>query len=268
MRNLLSLLRRNYQIMDTKKFLRRDEASGEDSLGLVYNSLEEMWEIELKSPQIRNKNNWYSLGNEYWSNLEPTLASVLGGSDDIHEPDIKESGYFLDFVLEKYRIPRGRVLDCGAGIGRVTKFLLAERFEVVDLLEQCGKFLDFAKKYVETEKARNFFNVGAQDFISDEKYDVIWVQWVLSQLTDEDLLKFLSKIRESLTENGVIIMKENIQSKGFIVHKDDFSVTRSEKMLKHAFEISGLAVLEEKKQDDWPNDLLNLKLFACIPKKL
>ena len=253
--------------METKRFLSRDEAAGEDSLGFAYDSLEDMWGLELAGPQIRNKENWYCLGNDYWSNLEPTLASVLGGSDDIHEPDIRDSSYFLDRIIAKYQISPIKVLDCGAGIGRVTKFLLINRFEIVDMLEQCTKFIEFAKTFVDSNKVRNYFNVGAQSFNTDEKYDVIWVQWVLSQLTDEDLLQFLEKIKNNLNESGIIIIKENIKGKGFVVHKDDFSVTRSDKILKYAFEKAGLRVIEEHNQENWPDDLLRLKLFACIPIK-
>ena len=35
-------------------------------------------------------------------------------------------------------------------------------------------------------------------------------------------------------------MKENIKKKGFMVHKDDYSVTRNEKILKKFFELAGL----------------------------
>lgn len=257
--------RRYFKKMESKKFLTRDEAQGEDNLGFSYNSLEEMWAVELSSSQIQGKENWYSSGNSYWSNLEPTIASVLGGSDDIHEPDIRESSAFLEEVCGKYNVPRHVALDCGAGIGRVTKFLLLDRFDTIDMLEQCTKFIDFARTFVSSNKVRNYFNVGAQNFESAEKYDVIWVQWVLSQLTDDDLFTFLMKIKESLSPQGILIFKENTKRKGFIVHKDDFSVTRCEKMLKHAFEKSGLKLLEEKLQSDWPNDLLDVKMFACIP---
>jgi protein N-terminal methyltransferase len=268
MRSILSNLSRYFSKMETKRFLGRDEAEGEDSLGYCYSSLEEMWALELSSPEIRSKANWYSLGNTYWSGLEPTLATVLGGSDDIHEPDIKESSEFLDYVLSKYSINTNKVLDCGAGIGRVTKYLLIDRFQVVDMLEQCEKFVEYAKIFVQSPKVRNFINAGAQDLITNEKYDVIWVQWVLSQLTDDDLLEFLKKIQSALNDQGLIIFKENIKSKGFIVHKDDFSVTRCEKVLKHAFQASGLQIIEEKLQENWPEDLIRLKMFACIPSKV
>jgi len=259
------LFRALFKKMESKKFLPRDEAKGEDSLGYTYNSLEEMWELELNGPQIRSKQNWYSLGNQYWSNLDPTIASVLGGSDDIHEPDIQESSSFLDQIMSKFQVRPGKVLDCGAGIGRVTKFLLLDRFQEVEMLEQCEKFVEFSKDFVSNEKVKNRFCLGAQDFNSGAEYDLIWVQWVLSQLTDEDLLVFLGKVKQALKPGGILVFKENIRQKGFIVHKDDFSVTRCEKVLKHAFEKAGLTVVEEKQQVNWPDDLLDLKMFACLP---
>lgn len=259
------LFRALFKKMESKKFLPRDEAQGEDSLGYTYNSLEDMWALELNSPQIRNKDNWYSLGNQYWSNLDPTIANVLGGSDDIHEPDIQESSQFLDSIMSKYQIFPGKVLDCGAGIGRVTKFLLIDRFQEVNMLEQCEKFLEFSKEFVNNDKVKQRFCIGAQNFNVLDEYDVIWVQWVLSQLTDEDLLTFLGKIKLALRPGGILVFKENIRLKGFIVHKDDFSVTRSEKVLKYAFNKAGLTVIEEKQQENWPDDLLDLKMFACRP---
>ena len=41
-----------------------------------------------------------------------------------------------------------RVLDCGAGIGRVSKRLLLPLFSEVDLLEQNPTFLEKAKTYL------------------------------------------------------------------------------------------------------------------------
>lgn len=251
--------------MESKKYLNREEAAGKDSLGFSYNSLEDMWNYELSSPQIRSKENWYKLGNSYWSSLEPSISSVLGGIEYIHEPDIQESRAFLEFLIEKYKVSTTSVLDCGAGIGRVTKFLLVDKFNTVDMLEQSQTFVDFARTFIGSDRVRNFYNVGAQDFEAAEKYDVIWIQWVLSQLTDEDLIAFLNKIKGNLNRGGLIIMKENIKSKGFIVHKDDFSVTRSEKMFKLVFRKCGLRLIEERNQVDWPKDLIRLKMFVCIP---
>lgn len=157
-------------------------------------------------------------------------------------------------------------LDCGAGIGRVTKLLLAPRFANIDLVEQCEKFVNFAREFVGTDKVREFYLCGVQDFaVPTAKYDLIWVQWVLSQLIEEDLVKFLQLTVKGLKLGGLLIVKENIKTKGFIVHKDDFSVTRNEKMLKHYFALTGLRLVHEQLQREWPEDLLKVKMFALVP---
>lgn len=45
-------------------------------------------------------------------------------------------------------------LDCGAGIGRVTKNLLIKYFKHVDLAEQNPKFLEVAKILLENYSAK------------------------------------------------------------------------------------------------------------------
>lgn len=76
------------------------------------------------------------------------------------------------------------------------------------------------------KNVEHFYACGLQEFNFEEKYDCVWIQWVLSHLTDDDAVKFLLKAKEALTENGFIILKEN-DCKGFIVDKEDYSVTRS-----------------------------------------
>lgn len=44
--------------------------------------------------------------------------------------------------------------DCGAGIGRVTKHLLLDRFETVDIVEQSPRLLEEAPAYVGRDKDR------------------------------------------------------------------------------------------------------------------
>ena len=52
--------------------------------------------------------------------------------------------------------------DCGAGIGRVTKYLLLPLFETVDLVEQNPAFLDEAKKYIGSDRVGDYYAVGLQ----------------------------------------------------------------------------------------------------------
>lgn len=53
-------------------------------------------------------------------------------------------------------------LDCGAGIGRITKNLLIKHFKHVDLVEQNSKFLEVAKISLENYSMRigQYYPIG------------------------------------------------------------------------------------------------------------
>ena len=75
-------------------------------------------------------------------------------------------------------------MDCGAGIGRITKRLLLPLFRVVDLVDVTEDFLAKAKTYLgeEGKRVRNYFCCGLQDFSPEPgSYDVIWIQWVIGK---------------------------------------------------------------------------------------
>ena len=73
---------------------------------------------------------------------------MLGGYGKVHYTDIDTSAAFLDEYKDK--IAHGRVLDCGAGMGRVTKHLLLPRFSKVDMIEPSKVQIDKAREYVES----------------------------------------------------------------------------------------------------------------------
>lgn len=81
----------------------------------------------------------------------------------------------------------------------MSRFLLTDAFEKVDLVEQNGNFLQKARSYLGEKcvgKVGEFFQEGLQDFRPEQgKYDVIWIQWVLGHLTDEDLVEFLKSCK-------------------------------------------------------------------------
>ena len=66
----------------------------------------------------------------------------------MHHTDIDTSAAFIDEFRDK--IGNGRVLDCGAGMGRVTKHLLLPRFAKVDMVEPSKVQLDKGREYVES----------------------------------------------------------------------------------------------------------------------
>lgn len=142
-----------------------------------------------------NEQKFYSDGANYWSEIPPTVDGMLGGFGYISEADIKGSKMLLKQLFNS-KSPPGRdyALDCGAGIGRITKYLLTETFNKVDMVEQNPSFLEKAKVYLghKKEKVKNYFPDGLQSFQPlPLNYDVIWIQWVVGHLTNDHLIKFL-----------------------------------------------------------------------------
>lgn len=184
----------------------------------------------------------------------------------MHEADIDLSRAFLTQVMQDTNTSWTRAVDCGAGIGRVTRHLLLPLFSSVDLVEQCQKYIEAARIYVNSPKAGNYFAMGLQDFVPESGvYDVVWVQWVLPYLTDEDLVEFLKRAKAGLRERGVLFVKENVREKGFFLHKDDYSVTRSERMYQRLFTKAGFRLLTKTTQTGFPEDLYPVKLWALQP---
>jgi len=217
-----------------------------------------------------SESEFYSKAKDYWARVSPTLDGVLGGFGVVSEPDIEGSEDFLKIIFQFKKPPgKDRALDCGAGIGRITKNLLAKYFDKVDLVEQDLQFLNKARESISPEKAGNFYCCGLQDFKPVVKYDVIWCQWVLGHLTDADFISFMSNCKDGLAPNGLIIVKENVTSSSNVeMDKEDFSVTRPYAILTDLFERSGLKVTQVKLQKNFPKGLYKVKMIALMPKPI
>jgi len=196
---------------------------------------------------------------------------MLGGFSHISDEDAKGSLYFLKGFLdgtESHMIAKNRALDCGAGIGRVTKSVLSRNFKKVDLLEQNQDFLNEAKNnhLKNIASVNEFICAPLQSCALPPKtYNLVWIQWVIIYLLDADLIKFFKECKNSLTDDGVIILKENITREGFVLDREDASVTRSHEHLKLLFEASGLKVIKEKLQTNFPKELFLVRMYTLRP---
>lgn len=63
--------------------------------------------------------NWYDGGKDYWDKKEASIKGVLEGYDKCHEMESNYSKKILEQHL-KYLPSKGRCLEAGAGIGRIT----------------------------------------------------------------------------------------------------------------------------------------------------
>jgi protein N-terminal methyltransferase len=71
-----------------------------------------------------------------------------------------------------------------------------------------------------------------------------------------------------LKPHGVICVKENLSSDGFIVDRQDSSLTRSDLHFKQIFQRAGCTLLLERQQQNFPKELFKVKMcggLSCRP---
>lgn len=203
---------------------------------------------------------FYRKTRQYWARVEPTINGVLGGMEHVHEDDIRESKAFLESLQF---VGRERALDCGAGIGRVSKHLLCPLFQTTDLMERSQHMLEAAKANLPLESVGELFVDSMEQVVLRNTYDVIAMQWVAAYLQDADLASFLSRCKAALKANGIIFLKDNVSAGNrLFVNKEDYSQIRSEKHYKTIFARAGITCIKEGRQQQWPRDLCPAKMYA------
>ncbi|EFJ37080.1 hypothetical protein SELMODRAFT_140975 [Selaginella moellendorffii] len=253
------------------------DEGGLDSNGKVYASREDMWKEEAGSgiAESPKRKEWYQKGISYWEGVDPTVDGVLGGFGKVSNRDVIDSNAFLTELLKERILPtkvnrKLVALDCGAGVGRITENLLLRHFHEVDLVEPVRHFLDAAKKRLTSDvpenvqhKAVNFFCTPLQEFTPEpHRYDVIWVQWCIGHLTDDDFVAFFRRADIGLKPGGFFVLKENIARHGFVVDKLDSSVTRSDAYFRDLFLRAGFHLLKTKLQKGFPRELFGVRMYA------
>ncbi|XP_058557280.1 N-terminal Xaa-Pro-Lys N-methyltransferase 2 [Neofelis nebulosa] len=220
----------------------------------------------LTSQIINGEMQFYARAKLFYQEVPATEEGMMGNFIELSIPDIQASRDFLrKFVGGPGRAGTDCALDCGSGIGRVSKHVLLPVFKSVELVDMMESFLVEAQNYLQVngDKVESYHCYNLQEFAPPlGRYDVIWIQWVSGYLTDKDLLVFLSQCRAGLKENGVIILKDNVAREGCIFDLSDSSVTRDMDILRSLIRKSGLVVLGQKKQDGFPEQCIPVWMFA------
>lgn len=221
----------------------------------------------MTSEVVENELEFYSKAKKYWKDVPATVDGMLGGYGHISSIDINSSRKFLQRFLRDgpNRTGTTRALDCGAGIGRITKRLLLPLFKTVDMVDVTEDFLTKAKSYLgeEGRRVRNYFCCGLQDFSPEPNtYDVIWIQWVIGHLTDNHLSDFLKRCRAGLRPNGIVVIKDNMAQEGVIMDDVDSSVCRDLDVVRKIIRRAGLHLLAEERQENFPDEIYHVYTFA------
>ena len=98
------------------------------------------------------------------------------------------------------------------------------------------------------------------------RYWLIWCQWCVGHLPDEELVAFFLRCKQGLQPNGTIVVKENNTQ----VLEDDYddedsSVTRSDDKFKELFKRAGLKLIATDRQKGLPKELYPVRMYALKP---
>lgn len=223
----------------------------------------------------KDKPTWYSLTKDFWNKSEASAEGMLEGNMNVNEIDINVSCSLIDEYLKKSFIKPGPILEIGAGVGRVTKSVLIKYFDEITILEQNEKFLKKAKedmKEYEEKKKLRYINQAMQDLIKDssvlnnEKYSLIWIQWCVENIDDEDLVGLLTKLKGHLIEKGVVVVKENIikENEEVQINDIDYSRVRTDSLFKDLFKKSGYRIFKSMLHPNWPKDMMGVGIYFLM----
>ncbi|KAL8730670.1 MAG: hypothetical protein Q9181_004578 [Wetmoreana brouardii] len=213
----------------------------------------------------------------YWNSIPATVNGMLGGYPQISRIDLRGSLNFLEKLRRLHNSsngispgPLGRGVDCGAGIGRVTAGVLSKVCEVVDVVEPVERFANEARGAKMSGEGRlgQIYVTGLQDWLPSEQYDLIWNQWCLGHLTDQELHAYLLKCRVALTPGGWMVIKENMSTDPEgkdIFDEVDSSVTRTDSKFRKLFALADLKIEKTEVQLGFPKKLLPVRFYALQP---
>ncbi|XP_067323761.1 N-terminal Xaa-Pro-Lys N-methyltransferase 2 [Anolis sagrei] len=220
----------------------------------------------LTSEVINGEMQFYARAKNFYKEVPASEDGMMGDYVELSSTDTESSREFLrNFVGGPGKAGTDFALDCGSGIGRVSKYVLLPFFEHVELVDMMENFLTEAQNYLrgQKHKVNMYYCSSLQQFTpTPQKYDVIWIQWVSGNLTDKDLLSFFIRCQNGLKENGIIILKDNVAREGCVLDPLDSSVIRDLSILSSLIVKSGLTILRQEKQEGFPEQCVPIWMIA------
>lgn len=239
-------------------------------------TIDEDYYISDENPADSNIN--YDDAIEYWSSVSADVNGVLGGFGEqtsVPKVDVIGSSTFLRKLQLRMICPepyRKLTIDMGAGIGRITRDLLWKVSDECDLLEPVAPFVaqipSVLTNVAEKGKLGAIYDIGMQEWsASPEKqgqYWLVWCQWCVGQLPDDELVEFWIRCREALIPNsiGTMIVKENIAPTEDIFDETDLSVTRTDQKFRSLFIQAGFKLIASDVQKGLPRELYPVRMYC------
>ena len=150
-----------------------------------------------------------------------------------------------------------RALDVAGGDGRLSKELLLELFDAVDLFDRCKVALAKVSQFKALlPKLKHVDEATMQEYQFKERYNLIMMCWCCGYPDDDELIAFLKRAQAQLvrgfkriTRNqqpvAYIVVLDNLADEGEgTVWKNEQRI-REESTFKRIFDEAGLVVWDE-----------------------
>jgi cyclopropane fatty-acyl-phospholipid synthase-like methyltransferase len=135
---------------------------------------------------------------------------LYGFTDIENTNDLNNIKILFENLIKENKLKKtNTVFEFGAGDGRETAVLI-NYFNKIDALEASQVALKELHKFASENKSkvRKIYPDRFQDFEFEDKYDAIFLGGIFDFLLDIDLIKLLIKIRNNLTDDGLLIIRE------------------------------------------------------------
>lgn len=182
----------------------------------------------------------------------------------------------IKYLVNKYCDKLDSALDCGAGTARVAN-ILSGIFKKVDAFDPSAAFIEENKKRFADVSNIDFTTSSFAGFSADgKKYDLIFVGGVFMYLNEDEFACALKKIKDMLSETGVLISRDSI-SRNEDKPVGSLKVYRAEKNYLSFFknDFSFAAKLNSTNRNIWctlhrylPKGIAENKLFLSALLKL
>lgn len=152
-------------------------------------------------------------------------------------------------------------------------WLLSTVCDIIDIVEPINKFAQEAKaaEIVGKGTLGEIYVTGLENWKPEQRYDLIWNQWCMGHLTDQQLVAYLVRCKDALTVDGWIIVKENMSTNPEgedVFDKTDSSVTRTHQKFQQLFKEADIRLVKTEIQKGFPKGLYPVRLYALKSQDL
>lgn len=174
--------------------------------------------------------------------------------------DEKSTNNVLNLLKSKYSQKFDSIIEFAAGMGRITKNVFIKNFKLIDVLEPAAPLAKELEKLKNSEisegKINKIYKSGGEVFEFERKYDMVFGEWFLENMTDLDVVKFLLKAKQGLNAKGRLFFKENLNSEDIIkdITPDAGQKIRQIRALRFLFDLCSFKTIIFKNSDNYPKN--------------